>query len=460
MANPINSNSALNLIMAARDVSAGPSSAGAPNAFSDMLERNMRQHDQAATRPRENSQPPARPTPAEPTRPAPTQGSGAKPPSSEARPTAEQESATSEAVAMAGSRSTIENPAADDPAAEAVAASLPQDDAALSAHPVEVADVLLTGNPITDPAENETAVAASLAVLAPVLAATAAPTEPDTSAPEAELPATPARTLASALMARLFGNQPTTGGEGGTPGPDMSGAGTAKHPNAATPNAADAKPDFAALVAGKQPAAAAATRAPAELNLGAGIDTAARIPNVAAQVAAEPGAAGLLHTAGVSGAGLARTESGPLPQLQVATAAGQRAWAEDVGTKLTWMVGRGESRAELVLTPPSLGKVGVSIHINGDQTTAHFIAATPAAREALEQAMPRLREIMQQSGINLGQTDVSTSSQHQAREDASPHRSPYPNGVASTTNRDDASLPLTSSTHWVRSGTGVIDTFA
>ena len=116
------------------------------------------------------------------------------------------------------------------------------------------------------------------------------------------------------------------------------------------------------------------------------------------------------------GARAARAEAQPVQQLPVFTPAGNKAWAEDVGNRLIWMANRSESRAELVLTPPSLGKLGVSIQVSGDQTTAQFVAATPAAREALEQAMPRLRELMQQAGINLGQTDVSTSPEQQARD--------------------------------------------
>lgn len=451
MASPITSNPALNLIMAARDASAGPSGTGAASTFSDMLERNMRQSDQAATRPRETAATPARPASAEPARSAPARESGTKPVTRDARSTADNPAAENQAAenraAVAGTQGNVEDAANGDPANQADTSSA-LDDATTPAAPTETPDVLLTATPAPDPADNETAVAASLAALAPVLAGIAIAPEPDAAATDAEL-ATPARTLASTLMARLFGHP--GGGDGKATGADASAAGAAKLAAPAV-GADDAPTEFAALMASKQPAATPAAARVA--------DPALNLPGVPAQLAAEPGTAGLLHTAGATGAGVARTESTSLQQLPVATAVGQRAWAEDVGTKLTWMVGRGESRAELVLTPPSMGKLGVSIHINGDQTTAHFVAATPAAREALEQAMPRLREMLQQSGINLGQADVSTSGQHQAREDAAPHRSPYPHGIANAAGHDDAPLPLASSSHWIRSGAGVIDTFA
>lgn len=486
MASPITSTSASNLIMATRDASASPASATANSTFSDVLERNMRNNDQAATRPREAAATPPRPTPAEQTRPAPTPGPSAKPAAQAPAPTPDSKAATDQAAAVAATQGKVEESAAavaaaavaaTDSAASKIGTSSSQDDAPVPAVPAEVPDALLTGNPTPDPAENETAVAASLAALAPVLAGIALAPEPDASAPEADLtatsPPTPARTLASTLMARLFGHPAaTTSGEGGKGvegGADGSGAATTKlaaapgtigNAAAAADADADAVTDFAALLASKQPAATPAATT-ARMATEPGADPAVRLPTPPAPLlAAEPASTGLPHTAGTAGVGVARTESAPLQQLPVATPVGQRAWAEDVGTKLTWMVGRGESRAELVLTPPSMGKLGVSIHINGDQTTAHFVAATPAAREALEQAMPRLREMLQQSGINLGQTDVSTSGQHQAREDAATHRSPYPHGGASAASRDDAPLPLASSAQWIRGGTGVIDTFA
>ena len=73
--------------------------------------------------------------------------------------------------------------------------------------------------------------------------------------------------------------------------------------------------------------------------------------------------------------------------------------------------------------------------MTGDQTTAHFLTATPAARDLLEQALPRLREVLQQAGLQLGQAEVNTSA-HQQRHDReappgwAPPRAPTPPPVA------------------------------
>ena len=144
------------------------------------------------------------------------------------------------------------------------------------------------------------------------------------------------------------------------------------------------------------------------------------------------------------------------PQLTVATPAGQAAWADEVGSKVMWMVGRAESKAELVLTPPHLGKVEVSINLNGDQTTAQFVAATQSARDALEQAMPRLREILAQSGISLGQANVSTSGEQQASGDDHGQRGGR-GGIGQNDMDTGGAAPAT---RWVRQIEGLVDTFA
>lgn len=164
---------------------------------------------------------------------------------------------------------------------------------------------------------------------------------------------------------------------------------------------------------------------------------------------------GALTVAGVA----QRLESGSL-QLPVHTPASQRVWAEDVGSRLIWMAGRGESKAELVLTPPSLGKLAVSIQVNGDQASAQFVAATPAARDALEQALPRLREVLQQAGINLGEANVSTSGEHQARGDADGQQAGNRRSGQRAAAAPVAEHVAQPAAVWSSGGLGMIDTFA
>jgi flagellar hook-length control protein FliK len=213
----------------------------------------------------------------------------------------------------------------------------------------------------------------------------------------------------------------------------------------------ESAPAAAAGSAAHAPSAPAATRL-AELLLS---HAAAGSPMPSPPLGAADALPGALSVAGVA----QRLESGAL-QLPVHTPASQRVWAEDVGSRLIWMAGRGESKAELVLTPPSLGKLAVSIQVNGDQASAQFVAATPAARDALEQALPRLREVLQQAGIHLGEANVSTSGEQQARGDANGreagnHRVGQRAGAAPL-----AETIAQPAAVWASRGLGMIDTFA
>jgi len=146
-----------------------------------------------------------------------------------------------------------------------------------------------------------------------------------------------------------------------------------------------------------------------------------------------------------------------LPQFTIPAHTGQRAWAEEIGNRVMWMLGRAESRAELILTPPLLGKVEVSIHLNGDQSTAQFFASSQSAREALEQAMPRLRELLAQAGINLGEANVNTSAEERTQDGEKTHRT----GAHTLDAPDgDGDAPVITGSHWTRLNNGLIDTFA
>lgn len=98
----------------------------------------------------------------------------------------------------------------------------------------------------------------------------------------------------------------------------------------------------------------------------------------------------------------------PKTEMAVATPITHPGWAEDVGHQITWLAEQGTSKAELVLTPPHLGRIEIKLEIGTDLSTAQFVSASPQVREALEQAMPRLREMLAQGGISLGEANVSS----------------------------------------------------
>ncbi|MCG5499525.1 flagellar hook-length control protein FliK [Ectothiorhodospira lacustris] len=82
-------------------------------------------------------------------------------------------------------------------------------------------------------------------------------------------------------------------------------------------------------------------------------------------------------------------------------------WGQAVGSRVLWMVNQNMQGAELRLNPPHLGPLEVRISMEGDRANIQFLAHHPQAREALDAAMPRLREMFSESGLLLGDVDVS-----------------------------------------------------
>lgn len=148
----------------------------------------------------------------------------------------------------------------------------------------------------------------------------------------------------------------------------------------------------------------------------------------------------------------------PLP---IAQPVGSSGWSEEVGNRIAWMATRMESRAELVLTPPQMGRVEVSLSVTGDQASASFVSANPAVREALEAALPRLREVLADAGIQLGQAQVGAEN---ARQSAQQEK----NGDNFGLDRDNRSGPATSqsagndatTSDGLKLGRGLVDVFA
>ena len=146
--------------------------------------------------------------------------------------------------------------------------------------------------------------------------------------------------------------------------------------------------------------------------------------------------------------------------LPVEQPVGARGWSEEVGNRVAWMASRMESRAELVLTPPQMGRVEVSLTVNGDQASANFVSANPAVREALEAALPRLREVLAEAGIQLGQAQVGAENARQsAQQDKNGDNFTFDRSGASSAS-EPGSATESAERAGLKTGRGLVDVFA
>jgi flagellar hook-length control protein FliK len=104
------------------------------------------------------------------------------------------------------------------------------------------------------------------------------------------------------------------------------------------------------------------------------------------------------------------TSAPSLPERSISVPVSDRSWPQAVSNTVQWMASANVQAATLRLSPEHLGPVEVHIDVQGAQVNVSFTAAHPDTRAALEQAVPKLREMFSGSGLTLGQASVQQDS--------------------------------------------------
>lgn len=197
-----------------------------------------------------------------------------------------------------------------------------------------------------------------------------------------------------------------------------------------------------------QAAKFAATLATAEDAIGAKTDSAATSDNVSpvASNVAPPPTAPALH----------RDSS-----LAVNTPVRDQNWATDLGQKVVWLANADKQSAQLTLNPPEMGPIEISLDVDKGTASVSFTSANAEVRDALETALPKLREMFASAGIELGQTNVGAQSfsQQQAQHgapDQSSSRGTSDNAILAAETL--ATLPTGALA--AQRGNGMVDLFA
>ncbi|MBA5763713.1 flagellar hook-length control protein FliK [Vibrio sp. 404] len=105
---------------------------------------------------------------------------------------------------------------------------------------------------------------------------------------------------------------------------------------------------------------------------------------------------------GVNGQIRAEQTAQPQPAMQL----NREMASEQVSERIQMMLSKNLKNIDIRLDPPELGRMQIRMNMNGDNATVHFTVANQQARDIVEQAMPRLREMLAQQGLQLGDTSV------------------------------------------------------
>jgi len=140
--------------------------------------------------------------------------------------------------------------------------------------------------------------------------------------------------------------------------------------------------------------------------------------NAVVQAAHEP-AASAETTSQVIVAAVAASGSGAgtysIAHAAVGAPVGTSAFASELSQRVVVFAGQKVQRAEIAVTPAELGPISVSIEVRGQEATLAFAASSHATRAAIEDALPRLRDMLAAHGLQLAGTHVGSE----------PRRDPY-----------------------------------
>jgi flagellar hook-length control protein FliK len=89
-------------------------------------------------------------------------------------------------------------------------------------------------------------------------------------------------------------------------------------------------------------------------------------------------------------------------------------WGEQIAKRISLMSTQDVQTARIQLDPPEMGALEVKIKIQNDHISVAFASGNQQVRDALEAQSPRLREMLEQQGINLDDVNVSDQPNQQA----------------------------------------------
>jgi len=140
--------------------------------------------------------------------------------------------------------------------------------------------------------------------------------------------------------------------------------------------------------------------------------------------------------------------------ISVGSPVGSNAWADELGTKVTWMAHQGIGTASLQLSPEHLGPLQVTISVRDGQASVWFGAAQPDTRAALQQSLPQLRQLFASQGLTLADAGVSRESPRGQDRQRPTRTGPSISGVSAV------SLESSSGSTSLPGGLGLVDTYA
>ncbi|EAO3107276.1 flagellar hook length control protein FliK [Salmonella enterica subsp. diarizonae] len=140
---------------------------------------------------------------------------------------------------------------------------------------------------------------------------------------------------------------------------------------------------------------------------------------------------------------------------------GSHEWQQTFSQQVMLFTRQGQQSAQLRLHPEELGQVHISLKLDDNQAQLQMVSPHSHVRAALEAALPMLRTQLAESGIQLGQSSISSESfagqQQSSSQQQQPARAQHADAFGA---EDDIALAAPASLQAAARGNGAVDIFA
>ncbi|EKO3686836.1 flagellar hook-length control protein FliK [Vibrio metschnikovii] len=116
---------------------------------------------------------------------------------------------------------------------------------------------------------------------------------------------------------------------------------------------------------------------------------------------------------GVSSSTPLRHEATPIQAQPLPLMLNKGLVADEMAERIQMMMSKNLKNIDIRLDPPELGRLHIRMNMHADGASIQFTVTNAQARDALEGAMPRLREMLAQQGVQLADTSVQQQSSGQ-----------------------------------------------
>jgi flagellar hook-length control protein FliK len=115
---------------------------------------------------------------------------------------------------------------------------------------------------------------------------------------------------------------------------------------------------------------------------------------------------------------------------------------EALGQRLAAQIAKGDWNVELTLKPQDLGNIEIKLNMNQGNLEASFNASEAMTRDLIVDGLPRLKETLAQSGMEVAQVNVNVRQDGQNGGNSTPGRQKAPTAISGVSKSSPATAGL------------------